>query len=200
MSTPTEPNKTNGMFQSDFETLYLDNREMVLQAAFRLLGNREDAEDALQTVFTRLLERPKDQQNFCKNPSGYLYRCAINEALHIISFRDRQKLTDMDIGSLEIPASEADPGTEADILRVRMAMAKLKPNDREILHLHYYENYTCREIARMQRKFRGAVLVKLLRARAELKKWILIQEKQDEAKKAQHERIDREGLPEASEA
>jgi len=200
MSTPTEPNKTNGMFQSDFETLYLDNREMVLQAAFRLLGNREDAEDALQTVFTRLLERPKDQQNFCKNPSGYLYRCAINEALHIISFRDRQKLTDMDIGSLEIPASEADPGTEADILRVRMAMAKLKPNDREILHLHYYENYTCREIARMQRKFLGAVLVKLLRARAELKKWILIQEKQDEAKKAQYARIDREGLAEASEA
>jgi RNA polymerase sigma-70 factor (ECF subfamily) len=199
MSTPTEPNKTNGMFQSDFETLYLDNREMVLQAAFRLLGNREDAEDALQTVFTRLLERPKDQRDFCKNPSGYLYRCAIDEALHIISFRERQKLTDMDIHSLEIPAPDADR-TEADILRVRVAMAKLKPNDREILHLHYYENYTCREIARMQRKFLSAVLVKLLRARTELKKWILIQEKQDEAKKAQHERIDREGLPEASEA
>src|SRR5271167_3946212 len=104
----TDNNDSNEIFRNQLETLYLENREMVLQVAFRTIKDRDDAEDVLQTVFLRLLQRPERHREFCMNPKGYLYRAAINEALHVMSTQERQRLTDDDIDSLEIPAPEPD--------------------------------------------------------------------------------------------
>src|SRR5690349_850626 len=108
MMTPEELNKPKQTFQSELEALYLENREMVLQAAFRTIGNKEDAEDALHIIFARLVERPEIQQEFRKNPKGYLYRSAIREALRILRTRERQRLVDTDIDSLDIEFPELD--------------------------------------------------------------------------------------------
>jgi RNA polymerase sigma-70 factor (ECF subfamily) len=195
-----EENKPSRTFQSEVEALYLENREMVLQAAFRALGNKEDAEDALQTVFTRLVERPEVQKEFCKNPKGYLYRAAINEALHIIDARKRQRLVDTDIESLDIELPDLELNINDDIRGVREAMAKLKPDRREILYLHYYEGLSCLEIAKMQRRTLATVFGKLFRARAELKKWILIQENEHETQKENDRRNGLGSYPENLEA
>src|SRR5688572_16168901 len=53
------------------------------------MGNREDADDILQTIFLRLLRRefPPD---LARNPEAYLYRAAINLSLDTLKTRGRQ--------------------------------------------------------------------------------------------------------------
>jgi RNA polymerase sigma factor (sigma-70 family) len=188
MLTTTDRKKTTETFQSELEALYLENREMVLQAAYKTIRNKEDAEDVLQTVFLRLIEQPELQTGFRSNPKGYLYVAAINEALNVIDARERQRLTDDDIDSFEIPVPEPDSGRDDDIRRVRAAMAIMKPYLVEILNLYYNEGYSCLEIAELRRKAVHAVFMELFRARVELKKAIRIQEKRDERQKEKHER------------
>jgi RNA polymerase sigma factor (sigma-70 family) len=191
---------TTEIFRQELEALYLENREMVLQTAHRTIRNKADAEDVLQTVFLRLLERPELQRDFRSNPKGYLYRAAINEALNVMDAQKRQRLADDDINSLEIPAPEPESAQEDDIRRVRAAMAIMKPDAAEILSLYYRDGYDCLEIAEIRGKRVDAVFMELCRARAELKRAIRIQEKQYETQKEKHQRSGGPVFPETFEA
>ena len=128
---PPEENQTSYGYRDELEALYLNNREMVLQAAYRVIQNKADAEDILQIVFQRLVERPDLQKGFRDNPKGYLYRAAINEALNLIGAQQREGWVDEDVAEFEMPA----PAPNDDIHVVRAAMGTLKPHDREILYL-----------------------------------------------------------------
>jgi RNA polymerase sigma factor (sigma-70 family) len=184
----SDENKKTDNFEGQIETLFIRYREPVVQAAYRITGNREDAEEALQNVFLTLIERPQSQGEFCKNPKAYLYKAAINHALKLCRSRERRRLTDQEFDELTIPAPEMEPHRVDDIEKVRAAMATLSYDHREILHLHYYEGHHCVAIAKIQGKKKGHVLVDLLRARAALKKEILRQEKESERQKEKHER------------
>jgi len=181
--------KSNDAFQKELEALFRDNRELVLQVAYRRTGNKQDAEDVLQTVFLRLIQRPESQTDFCRNPKGYLYQAAVNEALHIIEARKRQKLTEEDVNWSEIPAPGGDSAHKDDIRRVRAAMARMKPEFARIFNLHYNDGYSCLEIAEILGKPVRTVFVELFRARAELKKAIRIQERQRETQEEKHQRV-----------
>jgi RNA polymerase sigma-70 factor (ECF subfamily) len=175
-------NGTNDTFRKHISELYEQHYNMVLQVAYRTIGNKQDAEDVLQTVFTRLIERPAIQAAFCKNPKAYLYRSAINEALNLIAVRQRQQL--IDIQGLELPApDDSDPGVQ----RVREAMAALKKEAAEILRLYYLDGYDCLDISRLSGRPLPSVFKALYRARTELKKAILSQEKEHETQKDDNE-------------
>ena len=68
------------------ETIYRQDATVVLQTAYRVTGNANDAEDVLQTVFTRLANRdtPPD---FSTGSRAYLRRAATNAALDIVQSR-----------------------------------------------------------------------------------------------------------------
>jgi RNA polymerase sigma-70 factor (ECF subfamily) len=70
----------------EFERLYCEHSRFIYRTAYRITGNSEDAEDAMQTLFVRLLRRelPPD---FDRNPKAYLYRAAVNTALNIVRAR-----------------------------------------------------------------------------------------------------------------
>src|SRR5438874_13841848 len=72
----------------DFERMFRDHHDLVYRSAFRITGNAEDAEDALQILFLRLLRRecPPDIES---NPKAYLHRAAVNVALDILKVRGR---------------------------------------------------------------------------------------------------------------
>ena len=40
---------------TDLEQIFLEHKDLVFRAAYRITGNAGDAEDVLQTVFLRLL-------------------------------------------------------------------------------------------------------------------------------------------------
>jgi len=142
---------------------------LIYSTAYSVTGSRQDAEDVLQTIFVRLLQRELPVE-FRKNLKGYLYRAAVNVSLATIRSRKRRKIAD-DVDSLEQVADRpaSTPDEEAK-RRLRNAIAELKPQAVEILILRYEHEYSDAEIARMLGKSRGTIAVTLYRARARLKK------------------------------
>jgi RNA polymerase sigma factor (sigma-70 family) len=183
MLPPYDNNPARYGFQDELEALYQDNKEMVLQAAYRMILNKEDAADILQIVFQRLVENPELQKGFRDNPQGYLYRAAINEALNMYKAHRREAWADEDISQFEMPAPDRE-----DVHLVRAAMERLKPDDREVLYLFYFEGLECSAIAAMRGKSTNAVFLHLWKARRAMKKAIRNEEKQNEAQKEKHER------------
>ena len=60
-----------------FETFFEDESERLLRVMSVITGSRSEAEDIAQEAFTKVLER-WDAVGAMANPSGYLYRTAMN--------------------------------------------------------------------------------------------------------------------------
>jgi RNA polymerase sigma-70 factor, ECF subfamily len=154
----------------EFEELFLEHCQMLHRTAYAITGHRQDAEDVLQSIFVKLLQRgvtPEVRQHAAR----YLHRAAVNLSLNVLRSRKRRRLVGID--TLEIPAR----GEEAEDVRERderhelltEAMASLKPRALEILLLHYKHNYSDAQIAALLGTSRGTIAVTLFRIRARLR-------------------------------
>ena len=154
----------------EFEDLFTEHYSLVYRTAYSVTGSRHDAEDVLQTIFLKLLQRelPPDA---LKNPKAYLYRAAVNQSLSTVRLRKRTDLMDADIEVLETPVKQTDTDEDDAIRRALLdAIATLKPPAVEILLLRYEHDCSDVEIARMLGKSRGTIAVTLYRTRNRLKK------------------------------
>lgn len=130
----------------DVEQLYRSYAPMVLRRCRRLLQNEEQAVDAMQDVFVRLLTH-KDRLHG-RYPSSLLYRVATNVCLNII--RDRKPgRTDSGEDALARIAccGEQESKTLAAVILDRL-FRREKPSTREIAVLHFVDGMTYREVAR----------------------------------------------------
>lgn len=157
----------------DLEALFREHHGAVYRAAFRVTGNAMDAEDVLQTVFTRLLRR-EEQPDLSETAASYLYRAAVNAALDLMRRRKRARKVDLDdAGEL---VDTTDPGPERSRgntelkVRLREAMSALSPRQAEIFALRYLEGVSNIDIARMLGSSQTAIAVLLHRARHRLQK------------------------------
>ena len=153
----------------ELEDLFLEHWQMLHRTAYAITGHRQDAEDVLQSIFVRLLQRGITPE-VKEHPARYLHRAAVNLSLNTVRTRKRQRLID-GVELLEVPAGEAASRDAGDTQRRLMAaIAQLKPRLVEILILRYEHNYSDAEIAQMLGSSRGTVAVTLNRTRARLKK------------------------------
>lgn len=119
----------------------------IYNAAYRVLGNADDAADVTQVVFLRIAERLDDYDARFKFFS-WIYRIALNEALNVLRRQGREEpLADED----ELPAgNHADPEWRAEEAQrshlIQGALMKLKPEDRMLLVLRHYSECSYREI------------------------------------------------------
>ena len=60
-----------------FESFFEDEMDRLLRALYVITGSRAEAEDIAQDAFIKILER-WDSVREMENPSGYLYRTAMN--------------------------------------------------------------------------------------------------------------------------
>ena len=163
----------NNPVSSWLEPIYREHSTVVLQTAYRVTGSAEDAEDVLQTIFTRLARRA-DPPQFEAGSRAYLRRAATNAALDIV--QSRRARTGV---SLEVVGDGAfmDPGPAADRLhlgkelhdRVRAALAGISRRSAEIFVLRYFEGFDNGEIAEQLGTTPGTIAVTLHRVRARLK-------------------------------
>src|SRR5262245_56863173 len=104
------------------EAVFRRHHEAVFRAAYRITGNAMDAEDVLQTVFTRLLRReappalaggtPGIPGTIELDPEGagsYLHRAAVNAAFDLLRARRRSRSVRLEEVSDLANAAE-DPG------------------------------------------------------------------------------------------
>jgi RNA polymerase sigma-70 factor (ECF subfamily) len=142
----------------------------VFRTAYRITGNAGDAEDALQTVFLRLLRRSGDAEPL-ENAESYLRRAAINAALDVIRSRQAEQTVPLpEENSALTPAAPA----QADVSGLRQAlanaMAGLKPRQAEVFALRFLEGLSNREIAETLGISQVLVAVIVHRTRQQLRK------------------------------
>jgi len=156
------------------ETLFREHHGAVYRAAYRITGNAMDAEDVLQTVFTRLLRR-EEQPDLSENAGSYLHRAAVNAALDLMRRRKRARKVDLDeVGDTLVdhqePGPERTQGSREIKSRLRAAMAQLSPRQAEIFTLRYLEGLGNLEIAKLLGASQTSIAVLLHRARHRLQK------------------------------
>jgi RNA polymerase sigma-70 factor (ECF subfamily) len=156
------------------EALFREHHGAVYRAAYRITGDAADAEDVLQTVFTRLLRR-EEQPDLSESAGSYLHRAAINAALDLIRARKRARTVDLD-GVSESLVDQADPGPERRqgsrelARRLREAMTRLSPRQAEIFTMRYFEGLGNLEISKLLGATQTSIAVILHRARHRLQK------------------------------
>jgi RNA polymerase sigma-70 factor (ECF subfamily) len=192
---------TNETFRRELATLFEKLHRVLYRAAYNITKQVEDAEDVLQSVFSKLIVKPRSKE-FFQNPDGYLYRTVVNEALNVVRSHRRRKKADQDVYRLEIPATADEPHRDDMIERLQAAMkemSELNPERAELLRLHYYEAYSYAQIAKHLQRSPAAIAMEMVRARAELKQLILSQGAPNETKKDKHQRSRKPILANASE-
>jgi RNA polymerase sigma-70 factor, ECF subfamily len=168
MQATSVPRMTGDSFPLEFEELFQEHYVLVYRTAYGVTGRVEDAEDVVQTVFLRLLQREKPRE-FLKNPKGYLYRAAVNLSLTILQTRRRREFTE---ASEELATSvPARASSRAEELHRKLyeAIARLKPKAASILILRYLHNHSDAEIAKMLGTSRAVIAVTLYRSRVRLR-------------------------------
>jgi len=157
--------------ERELEDIFREHHDMVFRTAYGVLGNTLDAEDVVQAIFLRMLDRGISP-DVTRNPAGYLYKSAVNESLNVIRARKRLVL---DPDSERLAArTAAEPSVRAEEIHqcLYQAVAKLNPRSAHILILRYIHQYSDVEIAKMLGTSRGTIAVTLYRTRVQLRKWL----------------------------
>jgi RNA polymerase sigma factor (sigma-70 family) len=157
---------------SEFAFLIDKYKEMIFTLAFRITGNREDAEEVSQDVFLKAYYGLAEFRGTSKF-STWLYKIAYNQSISRI--RKKQPAI-LSYDSFESGINELQD--EKDIrheqldnipdIYVRQALEKLEETERVILTLFYQDDLNIREIADVSGLSISNVKVKLFRGRKKL--------------------------------
>ena len=141
----------------DWETLVTENENRLYRAALAILGDPQEAEDAVQDAFLKLLEKGPEK---LERPDAWLMRVLVNGC------RSRLRLGWRRVGPLPDTLLAPAPEERAELEE----LFSLPPADRAVIHLFYYEGCSTQEIAHMTGQRPGTVRSRLTRARQRLKK------------------------------
>lgn len=150
----------------DFERLVMDERERVARLAYRLLGWSHEAEDVVQDVFvTAMRQAPRFRGQ--ARVSTWLARITINlcrsrlrrKAIFGRWFEAVRRTTPREAPAYQPPVDE----------QVRAAVRALPWRYREVVVLRYLEELSVDEICALLGARRGAIEVRLNRAREMLR-------------------------------
>lgn len=137
---------------------------------FRLIGDRERAQDIVQDVWEKLVRLRAKGEGEVRNPMGLIYTIARNLCLnHIRDRRSHIPLHTLD--DEDHPAGETRELTRHEEMAV-LALERLPLPQREVLILNAYSDYSFDEIAEMIGETHGAVRTKAWRARRQLRRII----------------------------
>jgi RNA polymerase sigma-70 factor (ECF subfamily) len=130
-------------------TLYLRYRGRLCSVAQRYVGSRDDAEDAVQVVFLRMLRRPCEPEP-PQIGYRYLHRAVVNEALHQ---NGRLRRARRMLSALRREGSAAAASPEVELRRrvlereVTAAIDALSPRCRSAFQLARVESLSYAEAA-----------------------------------------------------
>ncbi|MDR2823875.1 MAG: sigma-70 family RNA polymerase sigma factor [Prevotellaceae bacterium] len=159
------------MNAAEFKRKFLPISRKLYVVAFRLLENRQDAEDAVQEAFTKLwIKRAK------------LHQIANNEAFAMVVLRNicldilkakKVKFTDFDENLPESQSSSAEMETREKALIVRKLIDRLPDTQCRIIKMKHWDNFSNDEISHATGISEGNVRVILSRARKTLREQFL---------------------------
>ena len=164
---------------SAFEELWARHSDTAFRSAYRILGNREDAEDTLQDAWMKAFVHLKTFDGRSKF-STWLTRIAINSALMVLRRKRSHPETSMDwSGDGETWEQWEVPDNRSNIedlylkkeaeLKLEEAIESLRPPLRSVIEIQRLHYGTQKEIADAAGISVTALKSRLLRARALLR-------------------------------
>ncbi len=147
---------------SAFELIYRQYEQPLLNAGLRMLGKKEDAEDAIQLAFMKLFRGLKNFK-FQAKLSTYLFRIMFNVCFDLIEKRKRHATRDLD--GIERGFS---PTTDLR-LQLEDAISTLPDRMRACFVLFAVEGVKQEEIAEMLELSVGAVKSHVFQAKRKLR-------------------------------
>ena len=136
--------------------------------AVRILGNREDAEEAIQDAFLRAFKALGDYEDR-ERFSAWLTRILVNQCRTMLARTKRRDalFADLDPHRLDfIVASAPDEGAWADLDNV---LGQLPAEQREAIVLKYADDLTYEEMSRITGAGESALKMRVQRAFARLR-------------------------------
>lgn len=130
------------MAKVDVEVLFKRHFSMVYRLCYSYLGSSADAEDAAQTVFLKLLNKPRGFQSE-DHERAWLLVCASNLCKDLLKSAGRTRV-------YTLPEHESPRmGTSDQVDETIDAVLSLPIKYKDCVYLHYYEGYKTGEIAKM---------------------------------------------------
>ena len=142
------------MTEEEFLPLFDQYHNMVYRIALVSVQSQQDAEDIVQMVFLKLLEgkaRPMPGHE-----RAWLTTVTVNACRDLMRWNGRRKTE---------PLEETIPFSDPEESALFEAVTALPKKYRMVVHLHYYEGYTCDEISHLLNITPSAVSMRLHRAR-----------------------------------
>lgn len=151
------PTSNRPVDRAKLEALITENENRLYRAALAILGDSQEAEDAVQDAFVKYLEKAPAE---LENPAAWLMRVLVNGC------KSRLRLAWRRVTELPDTLPTPSPEEKEELAE----LWSLPPEERAAIHLFYYEGYTTDEIAAMTGVAPGTVRSRLSRARERLRK------------------------------
>ena len=145
---------------AEIERVVNEYATMLLRVAYSQLNNRAEAEDTVQEVLLKYMEKAPIFQSE-EHEKAWLLRVTVNHCKNHLASAWFRKRADLD---------EGIPALANEELEVVSAVAALPAKYRAVVHLYYFEGYSTKEIAEILHSRPNTVSSRLSRARALLAK------------------------------
>ena len=149
----------------NFEELYAQYATDVLRVCYFYLGDRQKAEDVCQDVFVRLMvNAPQLEEG---REKAWLLKVALNRCRDLWRGSWAKRVV---LGSpvFELIPAQDDTPAKDESEAMMTAIHQLPTAFREVILLHYYQNFGICEIARMLDLPEGTISSRLSRGRKKL--------------------------------
>ena len=156
--------------RSAFAELYDGCADRVHHYLVVRLGSRDDADDALQETFVRLA-RTRTNLGAVENLTAYVFAVARNEATRLSAARARERNQNSErIAGGDLFCDTRNDSEAAELLAE--ALARLSPEEREVVELKSFGGLVLREIAEVTGAPLGTVATRYRMAIARLREWL----------------------------
>ena len=137
--------------------------DAVLRVAFTYLKNMADAEDAVQEVFLKIIDKPPEFDEI-QNIKAWLIRVAVNVCKNKLNlYWNKNKTSIDDVAEIE---TFDKYNLDSDVTKAVMSLGE---KYRIVIYMYYYEGYSTAETAEMLGKPAATVRSDLRRGRERMK-------------------------------
>jgi RNA polymerase sigma-70 factor, ECF subfamily len=147
--------------RSAFEALYRATANRLFGICLRVLGDRAEAEEVLQEVFTAVWRKAAQYDARQSSAMSWLGITARNRAID----RLRERPARAALGTLEMAATIADPGpspeqeaqASSERARLTRCLEQLEPRRRSLIQEAFFGGFTYEELARRTQAPLGSI-------------------------------------------
>jgi len=149
------------------ESLVRRYERTVFNAAYRMLGNPDEAADVAQTTFLKAFEH-LDRFNPKFKFFSWIYRIAINESINQLNKRNRlEELGDNQTSPLRGPDDMLEAGRMSN--QVQSVLLELNEDHRAVIVLRHFVEFSYRQIGEILQIPEKTVKSRLFSARQQMK-------------------------------